>query len=143
MNAHSEARCQCGSRIPPALSRMLTPEKSWEIGKSACVTWRAQPPFWTRLWALLKDAQNCGMSPTSVAGGLIADGNCEVSLGFCGPGSRKLPALALIAPCGGSSGLPKVAAVAFDAVAATAPAALNARTPRRESGFIACFSNYD
>jgi hypothetical protein len=68
------------------------------------------------------------MSPTSVAGGLIADGNCEVSSGFCGPGSRKLPALALIAPCGGSSGLPKAAAVAVDAVAATAPAALNAST---------------
>jgi len=35
---------------------MLTPEISSEIAKSACVTWRAQPPFWMRFGALLNEA---------------------------------------------------------------------------------------
>src|ERR1700761_9014428 len=48
---------------------MFTPAISSEIWKSYCVTWRAQPPFWMRRGALLKDAQNSGRSPTSVAGG--------------------------------------------------------------------------
>ena len=87
---------------------MLTPEISSEIAKSACVTWRAQPPFWMRRGALLNEAQNIGMSPTSVAGGENAWGNCEAIAGFCGPGSVKLEGLpsVLIWPCGGSSGLP-------------------------------------
>jgi hypothetical protein len=46
-----------------------------EIGKSACVTCRAQPPFWIRRGAVLNEAQICGMPPTSVAGGENADGN--------------------------------------------------------------------
>jgi hypothetical protein len=37
---------------------MLTPDISFEIAKSSTVTWRAQPPFWTRFGALLKDAQS-------------------------------------------------------------------------------------
>src|SRR5690348_10495777 len=71
MTAHSAARCQCNSRIPPAASRMLTPETSLETGKSLPVTWRAQP-FWMRRLALLQEDQNCGRSPTPVAGGLAA-----------------------------------------------------------------------
>ena len=46
-----------------------------EMAKSVCVTWRAQPPFWMRLGALLNDAQSIGMPPTSVAGGVCAEGN--------------------------------------------------------------------
>src|ERR1700722_11175414 len=136
MYAHSEARCQCTSRMPPALSRMFTPEKVSEIAKSAWVTWRAQPPAWIRLWALLKEAQNCGSSPISVAGGLFALGNCEARFGFRGPGSRSASALALTAPCAGESGLPNVAAFATDATVATAPAALNESMLRLENGPI-------
>src|SRR4029077_7283372 len=111
MNAHSEKTCQCSSRTPPAVSRMLTPAMVSEIWKSACVTWRAQPPFWIRFGALLKDAQNCGISPTSVAGGDDAAGNWSASTGLCGPGSVTLAGFfAFIAPCGGSSGLPNEAA---------------------------------
>jgi hypothetical protein len=109
---------------------MSTPAIDSEIGKSAWVTWRAQPPSWMRLGALLNDAQNIGMSPTSVEGGEAAEGNCSASAGLCGPGSVRLPGLALIAPCGGSSGLPNSAARA--AVVATAPAAVAASTSRLE-----------
>src|SRR5438045_2845661 len=107
MNAHSAKTCQCSSRTPPAVSRMLTPAMVSEIWKSACVTCRAQPPFWIRFGALLNDAQNCGRSPTSVAGGDDAAGNWSASTGLCGPGSVTLAGfVALTAPCGGSSGLP-------------------------------------
>src|ERR1700757_780020 len=87
-----------------------------------------------RLCTLLKDAQNCGRSPTSVAGGLPAFGNCDTSAGFFGPGSLRLPGAALIAPCGGSSGFPKDAAFAADAAVRAAPAAPAASSLRRESG---------
>src|SRR5258707_12442372 len=61
-----------------------------------------------RRGALLKDAQLSGMLPTSVAGGENAPGNWSLMTGFCGPGSLMLLGfLALIAPCGGSLGLPK------------------------------------
>src|SRR5712671_4056339 len=111
MNAHSAKICQCSSRTPPAVSRMLTPAMVSEIWKSACVTWRAQPPFWMRFGALLNDAQNCGRSPTSVGGGEDAAGNRSASAGLCGPGSVTLAGfVAPTAPCGGSSGLPNAAA---------------------------------
>src|SRR5467141_3536235 len=111
MNAHSAKTCQCSSRTPPAVSRMLTPAMVSEIWKSACVTWRAQPPFWIRFGALLNDAQNCGMSLTSVGGGDDAAGNWSAIAGLCGPGSVRLAGVfALTAPCGGSSGLPNEAA---------------------------------
>src|SRR5262245_9354626 len=85
-----------------------------------------------RRGALLKVDQNIGMSPTSVGGGENALGNCEANGGFCGPGSVKLDGLfvVLIWPCGGSSGLPKVAALAAAAAVATVPAAAAASTPR-------------
>src|SRR5437899_886000 len=92
MNAHSEKTCQCSSRTPPAVSRMLTPAIVSEIWKSACVTWRAQPPFWIRFGALLKDAQNCGMSPTSVGGGEDAAGNRSASAALGGTGAGHGPA---------------------------------------------------
>src|ERR1700751_1857844 len=99
--------------MPPADSRILTPEISLEIAKSAWVTSRAQPPSWMRRGALLNEAQVRGMLPTSVAGGEIADGKLSLIAVFCGPGSVALPGfLALIEPCGGSSGLPKEPALA-------------------------------
>ncbi len=115
--------------MPPAVNRMLTPDILSEIAKSACVTWRAQPPFWIRLGALLNDVQNCGRSPTSVGGGLCAAGNWRARSRFCGPGSAILAGfVALTAPCGGSSGLPKepgrAATLAAEAIAPAA-AALN------------------
>src|SRR5207237_8260215 len=105
MNAHSAKTCQCSSRTPPAVSRMLTPAMVSEIWKSACVTWRAQPPFWMRFGALLNNAQNCGRSPTSVAGGDDAAGNSSASNALCGPGSVTLAGFVTPpAPCGGPSG---------------------------------------
>ena len=44
ISAHSAARCQCSSRMPPASSRMFTPEIELAIWKSDWVTCRAQPP---------------------------------------------------------------------------------------------------
>src|SRR5258708_9766924 len=135
MYAHSDARCQCNSRMPPAVSRMLTLEISSEIAKSACVTWRAQPPFWMRFDALLNVAQGSGMLPTSVAGGDCGEGNWPAIAGFCGPGSVMLAglSLALTAPCGGRSGLPKDWACAFAAAATSEPAAVAASRVRRDT----------
>jgi hypothetical protein len=73
-----------------------------------------------RRGALLNDAQLSGMLPTSVAGGENAPGNWSLMAGFRGPGSVMLLGfLALIAPCGGSFGLPKVISL-FTRVAASA-----------------------
>src|SRR6476660_4377511 len=73
-----------------------------------------------RRGALLKDAQFSGMLPTSVGGGENAPGNWSLIAGFCGPGSLMLLGfLALIAPCGGSLGLPKLISL-FTGVAASA-----------------------
>ena len=86
-----------------------------------------------RRGALLNDAQLSGMLPTSVAGGENADGNWSLMAGFCGPGSVMLLGfLALIAPCGGSFGLPKeigcFTGVALSALALCAPT-VSAATP--------------
>src|SRR3984893_8554804 len=133
MIAHSAAWCQCNSLMPPAVSRMLTPVIVSEIAKSFCVTSRAQPAFCTRFGALLKEAQSIGMPPTSVAGGNCAEGNWLPIASLCGPGSLRFPgALALIAPCGGRSGLPKEAACAALAVI-TAPAADTASISRLQN----------
>src|SRR5271169_2865402 len=106
-NAHSANWCQCSSRIPPLVSRILTPAIVSEISKSNCVTCRAQPPFWIRFAALLNDAQNCCRSFVEVAGGDTAEGNWLAIAGFCGPGSVTLAGfVALTAPWGGVSGLP-------------------------------------
>src|SRR6202020_1658096 len=73
-----------------------------------------------RRGALLNDAQLSGMLPTSVGGGENAPGNWSLMAGFCGPGSVMLLGfLALIAPCGGSFGLPNVISL-FTGVAAFA-----------------------
>src|ERR1700722_9854941 len=119
--------------MPPAVNRMLTPVIVFEIAKSACVTWRAQPPFCTRFGALLNEAQSIGMPPTSVAGGNCAEGNCLPIASLCGPGSLRFPGpLALMAPCAGWSGLPKDAACEV-LVVITAPAADTASTSRLDS----------
>src|ERR1700738_3242447 len=101
-----------------------------------------------RRGALLNDAQLSGMLPTSVGGGENAPGNWSLIAGFCGPGSLTLLGfLALIAPCGGSFGLPKaislftgVAASAVVIVAAvtTPPTAVAANMSRLEN--IVCRS---
>src|SRR5882757_11479585 len=101
-----------------------------------------------RRGALLNDAQVSGMLPTSVAGGENADGNCSLIAGFCGPGSVMLLGLvALIAPCGGSFGLPKAIgcftgvalAVVMDTAVATPPKAVAASTSRLD--IIDCYSS--
>src|SRR6476646_7860310 len=121
--------------MPPAVSRMLTPVMVSEIAKSFCVTWRAQPPFWTRFGALLNEAQSIGMPPTSVAGGVWAEGNWLPMASLCGPGSLRFPgALALTEPYAGWSGLPKERQCA---AVATAPAAVTASTFRLESIVVA------
>src|ERR1700687_526397 len=77
-----------------------------------------------RRGALLNDAQLSGMLPTSVGGGENAPGNWSLMAGFCGPGSVMLLGfLALIAPCGGSFGLPKVISL-FTGVITAAPFAV-------------------
>jgi hypothetical protein len=102
-----------------------------------------------RRGALLNDAQVSGMLPTSVAGGENAPGNWSLMIGFCGPGSVMLLGfLALIAPCGGSFGLPKAmslfTAVAFAVVivaaVTTPPAAVAANMSRLEN--IVCHSSH-
>src|SRR6267378_3984138 len=97
-----------------------------------------------RRGALLNDAQLNGMLPTSVGGGENAPGNWSLMAGFCGPGSLMLLGfLALIAPCGGSFGLPKVISlftgVAFAVVmvaAATPPAAVAAANMSRLENIV-------
>src|ERR1700722_19778728 len=96
-----------------------------------------------RRGALLNDAQLSGMLPTSVGGGENAPGNWSLMAGFCGPGSVMLLGfLALIAPCGGSFGLPNaislftgVSAVAVVIVAGVTspPAAVAASMSRLEN----------
>src|SRR4030081_2537874 len=90
-----------------------------------------------RRGALLKEAQFICRLPTSVGGGENADGNWSLMADFCGPGSEMLRGfLALIAPCGGSFGLPKeiscFTGVALAEVVAViaAPAAVAASIPR-------------
>src|SRR5258707_15752565 len=100
-----------------------------------------------RRGALLNDAQLSGMLPTSVAGGENADGNWSLMAGFCGPGSVMLLGfLALMAPCGGSFGLPKLIslftgvsafAVVIEAALTNPPAAVAANIPRLEKIVVA------
>src|SRR6266850_6523790 len=95
-----------------------------------------------RRGALLNEAQLSGMLPTSVGGGENADGNWSLMAGFCGPGSVMLLGfLALIAPCGGSFGLPKLIslftgvafAVVIVAAVTTPPTAVAASISRLEN----------
>src|SRR3979411_653719 len=95
-----------------------------------------------RRGALLNDAQLSGMLPTSVAGGENAPGNWSLMAGVCGPGSLMLLGfLALMAPCGGSLGLPKVISlftgvafvVVIVAAVTTQLTAVGATTPPRQN----------
>src|SRR5262252_4899982 len=74
ISAHSAAACQCNSRTPPAVSRILTPAMDLEIGNSRTVTSRDQPPSWSRLCASEKGYLNVGTEPASVAGGTFESG---------------------------------------------------------------------
>jgi hypothetical protein len=72
----------------------------------------------------LNEAQNAGMSPTSVAGGDWAEGNSLAMAGLLGPGSVRLAGFcALIAPWGGWSGLPNVGPCALAVVVTAVVAA--------------------
>jgi hypothetical protein len=81
MTANFACWCQCISRMPPADRCMFTPEIVDEILKSDCVTWRAQPPFWARLDAMLNEFRDIGMPPTSVGGMLRNDGPLPLWVG--------------------------------------------------------------
>src|SRR5260221_13607532 len=118
--------------MPPGPRRMLTPETASEMAKSACVTCRAQPPFWIRLYAVLNDPQNSGMSPTSVGGGLWNGGNWLSSVGVFGPGSDRPAGLAVTEPSARASGLPNEAPWAAVATTAPPPAPPNAGMSLRE-----------
>src|ERR1700739_580227 len=124
--------------MPPAPRRMLTPDSDSEMAKSACVTSRAQPPLWTRLWALLNDAQNCCMPLMSVGGGSWDVGNWLGGPGFFGPGALNAPGVVLILPSGGLSGFPKTRVVwaAAAPAAATPPSAVAAKIESRERMLI-------
>src|SRR6266566_1682505 len=100
-----------------------------------------------RRGALLNDALLSGMLPTSVGGGENAPGNWSLMAGFCGPGSVMLLGfLALIAPWGGSFGLPKLislfagvaSAVVIVAAVIAPPTAVAASMSRLEN--IVCRS---
>src|SRR6267378_3782981 len=96
-----------------------------------------------RFAALLNEAQGSGMLPTSVAGGDCGEGNWLARAGFCGPGSLTLAGLplALIAPCGGRSGLPKDwACAAFAAAATSEPPAVTPSRLRRDTMSMTVFS---
>src|SRR6266849_4910 len=78
-----------------------------------------------RRGALLNVAQLSGMLPTSVGGGENADGNWSLISRLCGPGLVMLLGfVALTAPWGGSSGLPKEIAALSGAAAAAVTAAV-------------------
>ena len=85
MKAHSAGLCQCSSRTPPALSRMLTMARSVEEGISRIVVCRDQPPSLILMWLSANDHLKVGSVPLSVAGGLILSGLCASREGFDGP----------------------------------------------------------
>ena len=90
-----------------------------------------------RRGAKLNEAQNTGMLPTSVGGGSRKAGIVSASPVSCGPGIVSVLGLVtLTAPCGGRSGLPKLAARTTVAPIAAPPAAVAASTPRRDSSFM-------
>ena len=81
MKAHSAGLCQCSSRTPPALSRMLTIAMSVEDGISRIVVCRDQPPSLILTWLSVKDHLKVGSVPLSVAGGMILSGLCTLATG--------------------------------------------------------------
>src|SRR5579864_772971 len=87
ITAHSAAACQCNSRIPPAVSRILTPARDFEIGNSRTVTSRDQPPWCNRLWESENGYLNVGTEPASVAGGALESGFFTSRAALPGTGS--------------------------------------------------------
>src|SRR3984885_2412940 len=69
ISAHSDATCQCSSRMPPEISRISTPAIVLEIGRSRTVTCRVQPPPSIRLCESENEYLNGGCPPESVSGG--------------------------------------------------------------------------
>src|ERR1700722_1352299 len=97
-----------------------------------------------RRGALLNEAQVNGMLPTSVGGGENALGNWSLMAGFCGPGSVAPPGfLALTAPCGGSSGLPKVISLFTGVVASALVAVIVAAVTRPPAAVAANMSRLE
>ena len=88
--AHSLARCQCSSRNDPAVSRIVTPARSFDGGSSRSVTWCVQPPASSRLGVMSKEYHVGPGFPVSVNGGLLESGFSASSGAFSGPGSLAL-----------------------------------------------------
>ncbi|MDA9432328.1 hypothetical protein XH88_11210 [Bradyrhizobium sp. CCBAU 51627] len=63
MNDHSACLCQCISRTPPGVSRMLTPAMVVEIASSRCVTSRDQPPSRIFMCASANEKRRFGIVP--------------------------------------------------------------------------------
>src|SRR5580658_6243395 len=99
MNAHSAAVCQCNSRTPPAVSRILTPAIVLETSSSRTVTSRDQPPSCNRLWPKANGYLKVCTPPASVGGGFPAEGFCESRGEFTGPGSLALRSAPCATPC--------------------------------------------
>src|SRR5258706_16251628 len=88
MMAHSPAVCQCSSRTPPAVRRMLTPAIDLETGNSRTVTSRDHPPSYTRLLARENGYLKVGTKLLeSVGGGQVESGFCVSPSRLEGPGS--------------------------------------------------------
>src|SRR6266536_2137298 len=96
MNAHSSAVCQCNSRTPPAVNRMLTPAMVLETGNSRTVTSRDHPPRYVRLLANENGyLKFCTRLLESVSGGHIESAFCPSSAPLLGPGSLLLRSAAI------------------------------------------------
>src|SRR5437764_8224835 len=86
MIAHSAVACQCNSRTPPGVRRMLTPAIAVDVGNSLTVTWRAQSPGWILRCCAENVLQKFGGLPWSVGGGTSASGCTDVIGLLSGPG---------------------------------------------------------
>src|SRR5882757_7915650 len=85
MKAHSAGLCQCSSRTPPALSRILTRARSVDEGISRIVVCLDQPPSLILTWLSVKDHREVGSVPLSVTGGRTLSGLWASRAGFLGP----------------------------------------------------------
>ncbi len=61
--AHSACLCQCSSRTPPGVRRMLTPAIVVEIANSRCMTSRDQPPSRIFMCASANENRRFGSEP--------------------------------------------------------------------------------
>ena len=107
MNDHSASLCQCSSRTPPAVRRMLTPAIVLAIGNSRCVTSLDQPPGRIFMCVSANEKRRFGIEPWSVAGGVRKSGFSASRSGSRGPRM-----VAPLLPSMGLGGLPCAAAAA-------------------------------